>query len=1081
MNHPLSPLTTCLLVVGVAAAQSPLTPPQDSKPALTPAAVPATADVSPVLQRLRAAAPAPTRKWSARAVAGFTPPSTPFALAPSSDGARSALSVTGRDLADARRATAPPAGGLASVAVFGTQTEPLRALAPEAAARAQVAAAGVGLSDPIHELTLLSEVVDDADVRHLRMRQVYEGVPVLGGEIVLHQPPSGRTSISGRLAPTPSKVSTEPRFTHEEAADLIAAAAGAPRQYAPGTPESEAMLHAPEPELVIYTAGDRPRLAYFGEASPNVLEHYRVIVDAHTGALIDKYSIVCRAFSRAREGERTGAPAAAAHPRAPHRADAPAAGALSGRTTAQARDLNGVTRTLQTFQDKGTYFLVDATRQMWDPTSDVPQGLRGAIVTLDARNTHPHGNGFQLFYADNTANRWDDPAAVSAHYNAEQAFLYFERVFGRNSIDGRGGNVRSIVNVADPNTGGGYDNAFWWNGRMWYGNGDVASAPLAGSLDVGAHEMSHGVIENTANLEYRDESGALNEHFADVFAVMVDREDWQLGEDIMNRRYYPTGYLRDFADPTNGGNVAGNNGYQPGHYRDRYIGDRDNGGVHVNSGIGNHVCYRIAQALGRETTERLYYDVLANYLTRFSTYADYRAALEQRAEQRFGAGSRELAVVREALDAVGVPGGTPGGGGDGGGGTGGGGTGGEVELEVNPGDRLFAYLNDDETVAPLVTETGDRVIDDITPQYYPKTRPSVTDDGSVALLVTADGDLELVSIDYASATVTWEVIAGDFDADGEGDIRNAVISRDGSAVALLLDGAYVDDQVYVLDLDRNASQAFRLYSPSTDGSPIYSVEYADALEFDYSGRYLVYDAFNLAIGGGADIQNWDIGLLHVRDDDGFADGQIVKLFGSLEEGVNVGNPTLSKTDASVIAFDYFGDGEYGVRGIDIETGAQGEIWRGNKLGWPSYRADDGAVYFSLDYDYDEDGAQDAIIGVVDVDETGVSSGGADGGILVTEASRGTAFANGQRALTSVLAQVRDELPWMVSPNPTADVVTVFRRADADPSARPFEVFDASGARVLTAAADARQIDLRGLPPGAYVIRQDRASRTVVRR
>ncbi len=105
------------------------------------------------------------------------------------------------------------------------------------------------------------------------------------------------------------------------------------------------------------------------------------------------------------------------------------------------------------------------------------------------------------------------------------------------------------------------DNAFWNGVFMAYGDGNVAFKPLAQALDVAAHEMTHGVIQHTVNLEYRGESGALNESFADVFAAMVDRDDWQLGEDVIKSLgLFPSGALRDMAHPHNGvsrGTTAG--------------------------------------------------------------------------------------------------------------------------------------------------------------------------------------------------------------------------------------------------------------------------------------------------------------------------------------------------------------------------------------------------------------------------------------------------------------------------------------------------------------------------------------------
>ena len=96
--------------------------------------------------------------------------------------------------------------------------------------------------------------------------------------------------------------------------------------------------------------------------------------------------------------------------------------------------------------------------------------------------------------------------------------------------------------------------------------------------------MAHGIIEHTANLEYRFQPGALNESIADVFGAMIDDDDWLIGEDIVKEAYFPSGALRNLEDPHNGDHA---NGWQPAHM-DEFVDlseDEDYGGVHINSGI----------------------------------------------------------------------------------------------------------------------------------------------------------------------------------------------------------------------------------------------------------------------------------------------------------------------------------------------------------------------------------------------------------------------------------------------------------------------------------------------------------------
>jgi bacillolysin len=91
--------------------------------------------------------------------------------------------------------------------------------------------------------------------------------------------------------------------------------------------------------------------------------------------------------------------------------------------------------------------------------------------------------------------------------------------------------------------------------------------PLARGLDVAGHEMSHGVIQSTANLEYQGESGALNESFADVFGVLIDRDDWKIGEDVVKTSSIPIWRIKQYGNPLTMEQQANdfNKGWQPRH------------------------------------------------------------------------------------------------------------------------------------------------------------------------------------------------------------------------------------------------------------------------------------------------------------------------------------------------------------------------------------------------------------------------------------------------------------------------------------------------------------------------------------
>ncbi|HCU7777653.1 TPA: zinc metalloproteinase aureolysin, partial [Staphylococcus aureus] len=155
------------------------------------------------------------------------------------------------------------------------------------------------------------------------------------------------------------------------------------------------------------------------------------------------------------------------------------------------------------------------------------------------------------------------------------------------------------------NNYGGQDNrnnAAWIGDKMIYGDGDGRTfTSLSGANDVVAHELTHGVTQETANLEYKDQSGALNESFSDVFGYFVDDEDFLMGEDV-----YTPGKegdaLRSMSNPEQFG--------QPAHMKDYVFTEKDNGGVHTNSGIPNKAAYNVIQAIGKSKSEQIYYRAL---------------------------------------------------------------------------------------------------------------------------------------------------------------------------------------------------------------------------------------------------------------------------------------------------------------------------------------------------------------------------------------------------------------------------------------------------------------------------------------
>ena len=245
-----------------------------------------------------------------------------------------------------------------------------------------------------------------------------------------------------------------------------------------------------------------------------------------------------------------------------------------------------------------------------------------------------------------------DAAVDEAYVHSGTTYDFYQRLFQRESLDGQGMSLVSSVHV-----GRNLNNAFWTGQQMAYGDGDgQAFVRFTKALDVVGHELTHGVIAHESNLNYKNESGALNEHFADVFGMLIlqwkkrqraEAAPWLVGADIMGPGTTARA-LRDFGpdkafvdDPLLGTDA------QPKHMRDKYTGTADNGGVHINSGIPNHAFYLFAKACGGnacETPGAIWYAALRQLSTN-SDFGDMVRVTRMIATDQHGAGS----VVEKAL------------------------------------------------------------------------------------------------------------------------------------------------------------------------------------------------------------------------------------------------------------------------------------------------------------------------------------------------------------------------------------------------------------------------------------------------
>jgi len=255
-----------------------------------------------------------------------------------------------------------------------------------------------------------------------------------------------------------------------------------------------------------------------------------------------------------------------------------------------------------------------------------------------------------------------DVDVINAYDNSGVVRTFFRQVLNRSSIDNR--NLDLVLNV---HYGSLFNNAFWDGDEMTFGDGDgVIFSGFSRSLDVVAHELAHGVTQFASGLIYKNESGALNEHYSDVFGSAItqwsadetpEEADWLIGDEIMGPDLFGEA-LRSMSHPgTAYDNPILGKDPQPAHYADRYTGTGDNGGVHINSGIPNRAFYLAATELGDTVVAtRIWYHAL-HFLKPNATFTEAATQVAESARILVKAravpkGSAQ--IVRGAWKSVGV-------------------------------------------------------------------------------------------------------------------------------------------------------------------------------------------------------------------------------------------------------------------------------------------------------------------------------------------------------------------------------------------------------------------------------------------
>jgi len=265
------------------------------------------------------------------------------------------------------------------------------------------------------------------------------------------------------------------------------------------------------------------------------------------------------------------------------------------------------------------------TRSMILPRSD---DLQRSIHTASGTETQP--GELVRFEGDGPTG---DPATDEAYDGLGATWRLLREAYGRSSIDDEG-----LPLVATVHYGQDYDNAFWDGTQMVFGDGDdQLFRRFTVAIDVIGHELAHGMTQDEVGLVYSGQSGALNESVSDVFGSLVKQHalgqsaseaDWLIGEGLFTDAVQGVALRSMKAPGTAYDDPVLGKDPQPGAMADYVQTTRDNGGVHLNSGIPNRAFFLAATAIGGNAWQgagQVWYDTIRDAqlrpTTRFTGFA----------------------------------------------------------------------------------------------------------------------------------------------------------------------------------------------------------------------------------------------------------------------------------------------------------------------------------------------------------------------------------------------------------------------------------------------------------------------------
>lgn len=472
----------------------------------------------------------------------------------------------------------------------------------------------------IEETFALESEEKVGEFTYYRFNQVYKGIPVFNQNVIVGVKDFNVISFSGYYIPNVN-VDINPKVQKEEIEEFI-------------KENLNQEINILKNELMVLAKEEKNILVYVIEVITKE-EAFELVIDANTKELLSKTEKMDYASTYSYTGE----------------------------------GMDGVTYTinLEEFYDlsylRNRYRFLDPKRNI----AIADYRSMGVLFSL-AVSALPGAMPIEVDITEGVLDYNEEfiKNAVTAMSHYEKIYDYYLNVLGRDSYDNKGSKIIINLGVTKKSfSTQSLNNAFWapMTNQMYIGNYNGKS--FAAALDVLAHEFTHGVVSYTSKFtttpkdkNCANETGALNEGYADIIGALIEGKNWTMGEAVILARdlsnplslntpsvkggdfYYPDGYLKNGVTLEE---YLRNKGY-------KQVIDYDNGGVHQNANVVGHAAYLMYENgafTSKEEMAKVWYHSLF-LLSSYSNFEDCALAVLESAKH-LGLSDAAIYKIKDAF------------------------------------------------------------------------------------------------------------------------------------------------------------------------------------------------------------------------------------------------------------------------------------------------------------------------------------------------------------------------------------------------------------------------------------------------